>query len=213
MIRLILLIFVVFMTNASADTSGSSTKVFNFKVSLNDREVGWHKFVVEDNGEQLTVTSDASMDFTVLLVKKIEYRHQANEIWQKDCMIEFQSSTQRNGKRVAVSGKVVDGKFLVRREDVDTSLGVCVKSFPYWRPDWLESDFLLNVETGKYTAISLQSNTDPVTQTTYKTIELPKTQIRLEYDKAGDWQILESDINIVGTLRYERVPGPMEVQL
>jgi len=78
MIRLILLIFVVFMTNASADTSGSTTEVFNFKVSLNDREVGWHKFVVEDNGEQLTVKSDASMDFTVLLLKKIEYRHEKN---------------------------------------------------------------------------------------------------------------------------------------
>jgi hypothetical protein len=112
-----------------------------------------------------------------------------------------------------MSGKTVNGSFFVQREDGETSLGVCVKSFPYWRPKWLESEFLLNVETGKYTPVSVQSNIDPATQAIYKTIELPKTQIRLEYDKAGDWRSLESDLNIVGTLRYERILDTIEVQL
>ena len=212
MIRFILILLVC-MTNASANTATPTTEFFNFKVLLNDREVGWHTFVVEHNGDQVTVKSDASMDFTVLLVKKVKYRHQANEIWQKDCMVGFDSSTQRNGKLVAMSGKTVNGSFFVQREDGETSLGVCVKSFPYWRPKWLESEFLLNVETGKYTPVSVQSNIDPATQAIYKTIELPKTQIRLEYDKAGDWRSLESDLNIVGTLRYERILDTIEVQL
>jgi hypothetical protein len=212
MIRFILSLLVC-MTNANANTATPTTEFFNFKVLLNDREIGWHTFVVEHNDHQVTVKSNVSMDFTVLRVKKVKYRHQANEIWQKDCMVEFESSTQRNGKLVAISGKTVNGNFFVQREDGETPLGACVKSFPYWRPKWLESEFLLNVETGKYTPISVKSNIDPVTQVIYKTIELPKTQIHLEYDKAGDWQSLEFDLNIVGTLRYERVLDTIKVKL
>ena len=83
MIRFILILLVC-MTNANANTATLTTEFFNFKVLLNDREVGWHTFVVENKGDQVTVKSDASMDFTVLLVKKVKYRHQAKEIWQKE---------------------------------------------------------------------------------------------------------------------------------
>ena len=67
MIRFIL-ILLVFMTNASANTATPTTEFFDIKVLLNDQEVGWHTFVVERNGDQVTVKSDASMDFTVCLL-------------------------------------------------------------------------------------------------------------------------------------------------
>lgn len=213
MFRLVLGLLLAVMIYEGADAEEINTEVFRFKVLLDDREVGQHIFSVEDNGEQVAVTSEASMDFTVLLVKKVEYRHQASEIWQNGCLLEFKSSTQRNNKSVHMSGKTVDGTFVINYEEGETSLGTCIKSFPYWRPKWLESEFLLNVETGKYTPVSLQSKTDPLTQTTYKTIGLPKTEIRLEYDKGGDWQRLESDLKIVGTLRYQRISDTFEEQL
>ena len=213
MVRLVLGLFLALMVNDSTGSVEGNIEVFNFKVLLDDREVGRHTFVVEDSGNQVAVTSEASMDFTVLLVKKVEYRHQASEIWQNGCLLEFKSSTQRNNKSVHMSGKLVDDTFVINHEQGETSLGTCIKSFPYWRPKWLEGEFLLNVETGKYAPVSLQSKTDSLTQSTYKTISLPKTEIRLEYDKAGDWQQLESDLKIVGTLRYQRIPDTFEEQL
>ena len=213
MVRLVLGLFLALMVNDSTGSVEGNIEVFNFKVLLDDREVGRHIFVVEDSGNQVAVTSEASMDFTVLLVKKVEYRHQASEIWQNGCLLEFKSSTQRNNKSVHMSGKMVDDTFVINHEQGETSLGTCIKSFPYWRPKWLEGEFLLNVETGKYAPVSLQSKTDSLTQSTYKTISLPKTEIRLEYDKAGDWQQLESDLKIVGTLRYQRIPDTFEEQL
>jgi hypothetical protein len=213
MVRLVLGLFLALMVNDSTGSVEGNIEVFNFKVLLDDREVGRHTFVVEDRGNQVAVTSEASMDFTVLLVKKVEYRHQASEIWQNGCLLEFKSSTQRNNKSVHMSGKMVDDTFVINHEQGETSLGTCIKSFPYWRPKWLEGEFLLNVETGKYAPVSLQSKTDSLTQSTYKTISLPKTEIRLEYDKAGDWQQLESDLKIVGTLRYQRIPDTFEEQL
>jgi len=93
----------------------------------------------------------------------------------------------------------------VTNSGVEESLKECTKSFAYWRPEWLEDESLLNVETGKYTPVTLESEFDPNTLMTRKTLGLPKTEIRLKYDKSSEWQSLESDLKIVGTLRYQRV--------
>ena len=190
---------------ASIFAEENATEVFNFKVSLDNREVGWHKFVVETKGNQLTVSSKAKMDFTVLMVKKVAYRHEATETWLGDCLQAFESKTKRNTKIFLTSGSVKDGDFYVNRNGEEVLVSKCVKTFAYWRPAWLDDEFLLNVETGKYTPISLEVTEDQLTNMTKRVVGLPKTEIHLAYDKSGNWQTLESDLKIAGTLRYHRI--------
>ena len=40
---------------------------------------------------------------------------------------------------------------------------------------------------------------------TKRVVGLPKTEVHLTYDKSGNWQTLESDLKIAGTLRYQRI--------
>jgi len=190
---------------ASIFAEENATEVFNFKVSLDNREVGWHKFVVETKGNQLTVSSKAKMDFTVLMVKKVAYRHEATETWLGDCLQAFESKTKRNTKIFLTSGSVKDGDFYVNRNGEEVLVSKCVKTFAYWRPAWLDDEFLLNVETGKYTPISLEVTEDQLTNMTKRVVGLPKTEIHLAYDKSGNWQTLESELKIAGTLRYQRI--------
>ena len=190
---------------ASIFAEENATEVFNFKVSLDNREVGWHKFVVETKGNQLTVSSKAKMDFTVLMVKKVAYRHEATENWLGDCLQAFESKTKRNTKIFLTSGSVKDGDFYVNRNGEEVLVSKCVKTFAYWRPAWLDDEFLLNVETGKYTPISLEVTEDQLTNMTKRVVGLPKTEIHLAYDKSGNWQTLESELKIAGTLRYQRI--------
>ncbi|RZO19286.1 MAG: hypothetical protein EVB03_08390 [SAR92 clade bacterium] len=190
---------------ASIFAEENATEVFNFKVSLDNREVGWHRFVVETKGNQLTVSSKAKMDFTVLMVKKVAYRHEATENWLGDCLQAFESKTKRNTKIFLTSGSVKDGDFYVNRNGEEVLVSKCVKTFAYWRPAWLDDEFLLNVETGKYTPISLEVTEDQLTNMTKRVVGLPKTEIHLAYDKSGNWQTLESELKIAGTLRYQRI--------
>jgi len=190
---------------ASIFAEENATEVFNFKVSLDNREVGWHKFVVETKGNQLTVSSKAKMDFTVLMVKKVAYRHEATENWLGDCLQAFESKTKRNTKIFLTSGSVKDGDFYVNRNGEEVLVSKCVKTFAYWRPAWLDDEFLLNVETGKYTPISVEVTEDQLTNMTKRVVGLPKTEIHLAYDKSGNWQTLESELKIAGTLRYQRI--------
>ena len=190
---------------ASIFAEENATEVFNFKVSLDNHEVGWHRFVVETKGNQLTVSSKAKMDFTVLMVKKVAYRHEATETWLGDCLQAFESKTKRNTKIFLTNGSVKDGDFYVNRNGEEVLVSKCVKTFAYWRPAWLDDEFLLNVETGKYTPISLEVAEDQLTNMTKRIVGLPKTEIHLAYDKSGNWQTLESDLKIAGTLRYQRI--------
>ena len=196
---------ILLVCSASGFAKEGATEVFNFKVSLDNREVGWHRFVVQTDGDQVTVSSKAKMDFTVLLVKKVAYRHEATETWLGDCLQAFESETERNTKRAFMSGSMKDGDFYVNRNEEEVLVSDCVRTFAYWRPAWLDVEFLLNVETGKYVPISLEVIEDQLTNMTKRVVGLPKTEIHLAYDKSGNWQTLESDLKIAGTLRYQRI--------
>ena len=200
MYRLMFLVLLLSTKFCSAES-----EFIRFKVFLDDQEVGQHHFTLREHEGDLHVTSEASMDFNVLLIKKIKYRHFAKEIWGNGCLKNLESATQRNNKNTEISGKLLKGSFVVTNSGVEESLKECTKSFAYWRPEWLEDENLLNVETGKYTPVTVDTKFDPKTLMTRKKLGLPKAEIRLQYDESGAWLSLESDIKIAGTLRYNRV--------
>ena len=179
---------------------------YSFEVRLNDRVVGWHQFKVIDQGDRIYVKSKARMDFKVLLVKSVNYRHSAEEVWTSEgCLISFKSTTRRNKESQQLSGDFSDGTFVVSKEGQQQALTGCVKSFPYWRPDWLEDDALLNVETGVYTPVTIVDSPRSSGEPIEKKIVLPKTSIGLTYDDDGLWQSLESRIKVAGLLSYTRL--------
>ena len=92
---------------------------WNFKVLINDREVGSHQFRVTGEGDSLSVSSTMSMDFKVLLVKKVRYQHQANETWQGSCLTDVSSQTNRQGKAVSLKVKPVETGLLVEKDQID----------------------------------------------------------------------------------------------
>ena len=185
------------------------SETFSFRVLLNDVDVGWHTFQLSSQGEYLNVRSTMSMDFTVLLVKKVTYRHEANEVWRGGCLHRFTSTTKRDKKIISMSGALENNKFIVNDGTSDIELDKCVKSFAYWNPKWLDAKSLLNVENGKYTPVKQSNHEDPVSGFMMKTLSLPKTEIHLEYDESGSWQTLESELKIAGALKYQRTKEPI----
>jgi len=187
----------------------NDVETFSFRVLLNDVDVGRHTFQLSNQGEYLNVRSTMRMDFTVLLVKKVTYRHEANEVWREGCLHRFTSTTKRDKKVISMSGALENDKFVVNDGTSDIELGKCVKSFAYWNPNWLDAKFLLNVENGKYTPVNQSNQKDPVSGFIMKTLGLPKTEIYLEYDESGMWQSLESELKIAGALKYQRTKEPI----
>lgn len=199
------ILLMLFMQHSSAVESVD--RYLDFKVFLNDREVGSHSFILQQQGKSLLVSSTMSLDFTVLMVKKIKYRHQANEVWQGGCLISLQSQTEKQGENLAVNA-ATDGSGLVveNRQGLETIQG-CVRGFAYWNPLLLEGDFLLNAESGQYLPVEISSTVSAQDNITHMLITGPKADVRLQYDAAGNWLSLESKLQIGGLLRYQRVPS------
>jgi len=201
-------------TNAFANLSESSQ--WQFKVLLDNREIGTHHFTLsEPNGRQ-TIQTEARFDVKVLFVNLYRYRHQSTEVWQGNCLRSIDSETDANGKPFLVEGNLVAGQsndnyFQVNAAGAETELPPCVMTFAYWNPIFLDEDKLLNSQTGTYEDVtitrigeeSLQLDGEAVAAVKYL-IDLKAGPITLWY-AANDfrWLALESVAAGGRILRYE----------
>lgn len=185
----------------------STVKSWNFKVLINDREVGTHQFRVTSEGDSLSVNSTMSMDFTVMMIKKVRYQHQANESWQGSCLTSVSSQTNRQGKDVSLKVNAVETGLLVEKDRIAEGAEVlagCVRSFAYWDPQLLQGERLLNVETGEHMPVAISSRVSAEDNITHVIIAAPKGDIHLQYDASGDWLSLQTKLQMGAVLKYQR---------
>lgn len=203
MARFILILLLCCSSLTSAQASEAGVKRWDFVVYLNNKPVGNHQFTLSQEGDKSRLQSNMNLEFRVLLVKQIRYSHSATEIWHQGCLTEVNSQTDRNGEqKTLVAQQNQQGLSLQTAQSAEVLEG-CVRSFAYWNPDWLQSDSLLNVETGESWPVQITSNqADGLRQLVIAT---PKTDIRLSYDADGEWLSLETELTLGGTLRYQRV--------
>lgn len=137
---------------------------WEFRVFLDDREVGHHNFTVQRDGDTRRVESRARFQVKFLFINAYEYRHEADETWRGGCLQRIQARTDDNGDVSAVAGRREDDRFLLETDGDAETLPGCIQTFAYWNLDFLESDRLLNPQTGEYAEVSL-TRLDPETLT------------------------------------------------
>ena len=203
---LLLMLFVPF-SNAveSLGLTDTREEQIDFKVFLNDREVGSHSFILQQQGESLLVSSTMSLDFTVLMIKKIKYRHQANEVWQGGCLVSLNSQTEKQGTNISVNAITDTTGLIVENKEGSQTITGCARGFAYWDSSLLDADFLLNAESGDYLPVEISTSLSAQDNITHMLIAGTKADVRLQYDAAGNWLSLESKLQIGGLLRYQRV--------
>ena len=206
----------VFLLTTSVIASPSQSSQWQFKVLLDNREIGTHHFTVSEANGRQTIQTEASFDVKVLFVNLYRYRHQSTEVWQGNCLRSIDSETDANGKPFLVEGNLVAGQsndhyFQVNTAGTETELPPCVMTFAYWNPIFLDEDKLLNSQTGTYEnvtitrigEVSLQLEGEAVAAVKYL-IDLKAGPITLWY-AANDfrWLALESVAAGGRILRYE----------
>lgn len=167
-----------------ASVLSEDSRKWRFRVYLDDKEIGYHDFVVASEGETHVVSSIAAFEYKLLFVKLYEYQHQNNESWQGDCLQSIESSTDANGKPFAVKGQAQSGRFVIQGEEGETSLPRCVMTFAYWNPKFLEQKQLLNSQNGEY----LQVETSPPV--------LDELEVRGETREAWRYRLAAGDLNL-----------------
>jgi hypothetical protein len=147
--RLFILLLLAFALPAHASVSGD----WKFRVMLDGREIGSHRYSLEPAGEGALLRSEASFDVKFLFVTAYRYDHEAEERWQGGCLQSLASRTDSNGTRTAVTATAGDGGLAVARPAGRELHPGCVLSFAYWDPRILTADRLLNSQTGELVSV------------------------------------------------------------
>lgn len=188
----------------------TADREWRFRVWLDDREIGRHRFVLSDEGGQQTLLSEAEFEYRLLFVKLYEYRHRGEEVWRKNCLASIDSSTDANGKDYRVEGQLQPGGFVVSGNGGKARLPECIMSFAYWNPEFLEQKRLLNSQNGKWLDVAVS---EPVPdqlevrgalrEASRYRLEAGELSIDLWYSPEGDWLALATRTGSGRVLRYE----------
>jgi hypothetical protein len=131
-------------------------KTWQFDVLLDGKPIGQHTFELDQQDEQTVLESKASFDVKFLFVTAFRYRHESTEVWSNNCLASIDATTDSNGKQQFVRGRTDADRFRLERPDT-SALPECVRAFAYWNPAVLESERLLNSQTGIYEEVTVIS--------------------------------------------------------
>ena len=200
----------VLTTTAPAQQHENAVANWDFDVYLDDKKVGKHSFTVSEAEGIKQVQSEASFNVKILFISAYRYEHSAAERWLENCLVEFDASTNANGKRVEISGEQTSAGFLVERGESPTELPECVMTFAYWNAEFLEQPRLLNPQTGEYVDVHveevghelLQVRGQPVAATRFS-LTAHEVDLTLWYSSDNEWLALESVAKGGQIIRYE----------
>ncbi len=192
---------------AASDAGSIPTHTWNFTVSLGDKPIGTHTFVLVTHESDSKLVSTAHFDARFVLVYHYHYDHEAVEQWQGDALTSLNATTDDDGKKSVVHVQLIDH----RLEAVGSSspLSGCEMSFAYWNPAILKQTRLLNAQTGKCESVSFSDLGDQSIPVRGQTVAAHRYALRnaqlsmtLWYSSSGDWLALDAQTPQNKTLHY-----------
>jgi len=203
---MLLMMTIGFFSNTSV---ANESRKYDFKVFLDDREIGHHRFVVSENNTETHILSEARFDVKFWFISAYTYVHTSQEVWQGGCVQSIQATTDDNGDNLFVRGQIKNKTLLLQSHDGDQPLQGCIRTFAYWNPSLLENSKLLNAQTGILQTVtfkligesSIAVRGQPVTALHYQ-LHNPEFSIDLWYSSNREWLALESTTESGARLRY-----------
>ncbi len=186
-----------------APVAAFANNTWDFRVFLEDKEIGTHRFdLVDKGGGERQLVSQAKMTVKLLFVTAYTYDHHDAESWNGDCLAKLTSKTDDNGDDYQVDVQRQGAATRVQTLDgAVQTLGECVMTFAYWNPAMLKQTRLLNSQDGEYVEVKItDAGADSVVVRGVKTparrYELRSTNKKLSidlwYSPNDEWLALES---------------------
>jgi len=202
-------LFVLALSSPEPALASESDRL-EFKVYLNDKEVGKHLYTISEADGVRRVKSEANFTYKILFIPAYRYEHSNSEQWVDDCLLDFNARTNANGKDIQASGELGESGFTVRNADGRVELPECVMSFAYWDPGFLEQPRLLNPQTGEYVEVSVEQLEQEVLDVRGESVPALKyrltayeVDLTLWYSEEDQWLALESIAKGGHVIRYE----------
>jgi Family of unknown function (DUF6134) len=176
-----------------------NAQTWDFDVSMDGKIIGTHQFSLskQENNKQI-LKSEAKFNVKFLSFNVFEYHHQADELWENDCLKSLEAKTKENSKLTVIKGYQDKPTFKVNVKPLDLETE-CMMTFAYWNPKILQQKKLLNPQTGEYLPTNItyigkdtiMVKGEAVKADQYK-IDTSKFKINIWYGSEGAWLALQS---------------------
>lgn len=207
---LTLMTFLMFSIGLASYAQASTQKTYDFKVFLDDDEIGAQRFVVSAEGMRTQIEVEAQFDVKYFFITFYSYRHTNSETWKGECLKEIRAETNDNGESFFVEGTSQGAQLRLQTHNGGKNLEGCVKTFAYWNPGWFQSNRLLNSQTGELQPVEVQTVGEEkivvrgaTIPTKHHRIMSDKFTIDLWYTMNDEWVGLQSTTKEGKKLRYE----------
>ena len=176
-----------------------ANQTWDFRVFLDEKEIGTHRFELIDRDGERELISKARMKVKLLFVTAYTYEHHDVEHWNGDCLSKLSSTTDDNGEKHRVDVQRREGATTVQTLKGTQRLGECVLTFAYWNPAMLRQARLLNSQDGENVKVKItDAGSDSIVVRGVKTparryeLRSEKLSIDLWYSEQQQWLALES---------------------
>jgi len=193
-------------------TAQDESMEWNFRVYLDESEIGYHRFSLKQVDNRQELKTEASFKVKFLFFTAYQYFHVNSETWMDNCLSRIESRTITNGKNLSVSGFRAPDKFHVESNGTPFDVSGCVKTFAYWNADVLNENTLLNSQTGELMPVTIESLPSETFTVLGKEINASKYRLQAEgvdldlwYSEDRRWLGLESTVKGGRKLRYELI--------
>jgi hypothetical protein len=145
------------LTSAVTQASNASQQErFHFKVYLDDQLIGNHEVDISQSGSVKRVSVRADFDVRLMFIPVYSYTHASDELWKDGCLESIRTNTDDNGENYFIDTRQ-SGELL----EIETRQGLqvldgCIRTFAYWNPELLNSQRLLNTQTGEYQEVTVR---------------------------------------------------------
>jgi hypothetical protein len=199
----------------------NETQEWQFRVFLDDKEIGTHDFRLRPDGGNLLLESEAAFDVKFLFFTAYSYRHRNVEMWDSSGLVSISAFTDANGSIHEVAGSRQPDAFRLISRQGNKALPNRLMTFAYWNPDILQQDRLLNSQTGTYEQVQVVDR--GASQVIYQGQSIPARRYDILIDEIpisvwyavenNLWLALESLTEGGRVLRYEPASLPQIASL
>lgn len=193
----------------SAAMAAEPAKQWDFRVYLDDREIGYHRVRMTPQEDGTRVSTEARFDVKFLFISAFRYEHRSDEMWRDACLYGIDARTDKNGDELFVRGEASGDGISVQTPDGERQLPGCVRSFAYWDPELLQTTRLLNAQTGAYQPVQIEALGQASLDVDGREIDARKYRLMVDnsavdlwYTPEMEWLALESTTRDGYRIRY-----------
>lgn len=206
------------LTTTAISAFGKVPTDLAFRVFLNQKPIGNHLYKFESIDDGYRVVSEADYQVKILFFTAYEYEHKSVEQWARGCLEQVFSNTNDDGENYRVlMRKTRHGAVITVNFREQTLNDECVRTFAYWDRQLLDSDKLLNAQTGELESVDLAPRGESplpwkadISADNFL-LTTPEGPLQLWYDSAGTWVGLRAELNNGRVIEYRSLKNDLPV--